>query len=268
MGENRLIARASRVERKAKLHPAGQLSVPVLLSHVGFSYGAQEVLSDVDLTVGDGEACVILGENGAGKSTLLKVMLGSLAASRGNVELFGVPVGSFRDWQRVGYVPQQVAGAYERFPATVAEVVAANRYAVQRRFSPKSANDGEAVERALEKVGAQGLSRRLVGELSGGQLQRVLLARALVNDPDLLILDEPTSGMDTDAVGSFVDLLQEIVASGERSALLITHDMRRLAALPARMLRLESGRLREVARSAQPETRDVPDHAALLREMM
>lgn len=268
MGENRLIARTPRVGSKANLRPAGQPFPPVHLSHVGFSYGAQEVLSDVDLTIGDGETCAILGENGAGKSTLLKVMLGSLAATRGNAELFGIPVGSFRDWRRVGYVQQQIAGLYERFPATVAEVVAANRYAARRRFMPRSANDAEAVERALEKVGAQMLSRRLVGELSGGQLQRVLLARALVNDPDLLILDEPTSGMDADAVGSFVDLLQEIVASGERSALLITHDMRRLSALPARVLRLESGKLRETGYPAQSEARGSSDRAALLREGM
>ena len=102
MGENRLIARTPRVGSKANLRPAGQPFPPVHLSHVGFSYGAQEVLSDVDLTIGDGETCAILGENGAGKSTLLKVMLGSLAATRGNAELFGIPVGSFRDWRRGG----------------------------------------------------------------------------------------------------------------------------------------------------------------------
>ncbi len=248
MGENGLLARMSRHDRIVASRCTGFACSPIRLSHVRFSYGAQEVLRDVNLTVGAGQTCMILGENGAGKSTLLKVLLGSVVADAGSVELFGDPVASFRDWRRVGYVPQRVAGVYQRFPATVTEVVAANRYAAQKKFSPKSKSDGEAVSRALEKVGARELSRRLVGELSGGQLQRVLLARALVNNPDLLILDEPTSGMDASAVESFVGLLQEIVPSKERSVLLITHDVRRLEALPARTLTLESGRLREMTK--------------------
>ncbi len=217
------------------------LPCAVQMSHVSFSYGESVVLADVNLSVEQGETCMIVGENGAGKSTLLKVMLGALAPTTGSAELFGVQASSFRDWRRIGYVPQRIAGTYERFPATVWEVVAANRYAVRKGFPPRSENDNVAVEQALDDVGMSRFAKRLIGELSGGQMQRVFLARALVNRPDLLVLDEPTSGMDADAVESFASLLRDITAARERSVVVVTHDTRRLSGLPARILRLESG---------------------------
>ncbi len=222
----------------------------VRMSQVSFSYGESTVLADVNLDVNQGETCMIVGENGAGKSTLLKVMLGALAPATGSSELFGVPASSFRDWRRVGYVPQRIAGTYERFPATVREVVAANRYAVRKGFPPRSENDNAAVEQALDVVGMGRFSKRLIGELSGGQMQRVFLARALVNRPDLLVLDEPTSGMDVEAVESFASLLCDITAAKERSVVVVTHDTRRLSDLPARVLRLESGVFEEREESA------------------
>ncbi len=256
MGGNQMATRASANRAAQEIRggrlanaaqdPAAHACDPAIhLHHVGFSYGASPVLTDVSLTVGTGEACMVVGENGAGKSTLLKLMLGALTPTAGTVKLFGTPVAAFSDWRRIGYVPQRIAGTYERFPATVAEVVKANRYAVHKGFPPRSSGDKEAVENALAQVGVQNLERRLIGELSGGQVQRVFLARALVNDPDLLVLDEPTSGMDAESVETFVALLQGIVASRRRSVLLVTHDTRRLSTLGARVVRIEAGRLYE-----------------------
>ena len=221
---------------------------PLRLHDVAFSYGKSSVLADVSLTLDAGQVAVVAGENGAGKSTLARIILGELRPSSGNAALFGRPASSFDDWSRVGYVPQCATGTYDRFPATVMEVVLANRYAVARGLLPYSRKDRAAARAALGEVHLEGLERRLVGELSGGQLQRVLLARALVNEPDLLVLDEPTSGMDEKNVEAFVDLLGTIVRPGNRSVLLITHDLRRLAALDARRFTLYNGSLKEVPR--------------------
>ena len=228
--------------RRTKVSAAASV---VNLSHVSYSYDTSPVLKDVSLGVGEGETCMIVGENGAGKSTLLDVMLGALAPTAGCAELFGEPASSFRDWRRVGFVPQRIAGTYERFPASVREVVAANRYAMRKGFPLRIKDGASSVEQVLDAVGMASFSKRLIGELSGGQMQRVFLARALVNHPDLLVLDEPTSGMDAESVEAFVALLRGIVASKARSVIIVTHDTRRLSDLSARVMRLESGVLAE-----------------------
>lgn len=246
MGGNLSGSPSTRIDALAESDARKAANAAVELSHVSFSYGASPVLTDASLHVNKGEMCMIVGENGAGKSTLLSVMLGELAPTTGEAKLFGSPAQSFRDWRRIGYVPQCVAGTYERFPATIAEVVAANRYAARKGFPPRSKKDSDAVSSALASVGMQDYSKRLIGELSGGQTQRVLLARALVNHPDLLVLDEPTSGMDSDCVEAFMKLLKTIMASKKCSVVIVTHDTRRLSSLPAHVLRLESGRINRI----------------------
>ena len=205
-------------------------ALPVQLRHVAFSYGDATVLKDCSLSVAPGQTVVLTGENGAGKSTLLKLALGELGPSKGSVELFG--------WRRVGYVPQRTGGAYDRFPATVTEVVAANRYALGRR-SKRGAH--RAALAALETVHLSDHASSLIGELSGGQLQRALLARALVNDPDLLILDEPTSGLDAASVDEFIGTLRSVSREAGHSVLMVTHDLERLDALDACHLVLTQG---------------------------
>lgn len=205
---------------------------PILVRDTSFSYDEKPVLSHASLRLETGCCAVLTGENGAGKSTLLKLILGQISPASGEVRLFGKPTAHFRDWKRIGYVPQRAGGSYDRFPATVREVVRANRYAVSHNlFARHRAQDRLATDCALELVDASGLAGHLIGELSGGQLQRVLLARALVNEPDLLILDEPTSGLDSASVDEFCSVLSDIVHHHLRSVLMVTHDMQRLDAL-------------------------------------
>lgn len=213
-------------------------ALPVQLRHVAFSYGDATVLKDCSLSVAPGQTVVLTGENGAGKSTLLKLALGELGPSKGSVELFGCASARFSQWRRVGYVPQRTGGAYDRFPATVTEVVAANRYALGRR-SKRGAH--RAALAALETVHLSDHASSLIGELSGGQLQRALLARALVNDPDLLILDEPTSGLDAASVDEFIGTLRSVSREAGHSVLMVTHDLERLDALDACHLVLTQG---------------------------
>lgn len=229
--------------------PLAGAAVPVLLRHVKFRYGAAEVLADASLLLDAGGFSVITGENGAGKSTLLRLVLGELAPTSGEARLFGHDPMRFHDWSRVGYVPQRTVASYGQFPASVEEVVCANLYARARKLLPFGRADRDRARAALEAVGLAGFERRMLGELSGGQLQRVLLARALVGGPELLVLDEPTSGLDAEAAHGFSELLAQLRGRDPKLAvLMVTHDLERLDGLlgaGADVLRLEGGRLVE-----------------------
>ena len=190
----------------------------------GLSVRMQDVpvLEDVSLEIPTGEFLAILGPNGSGKTTLLKAMNGLLKPDQGQVRLFGVPVGSLGR-RRIGYLPQSGA-MNSRFPISAAEVVMMGRYAGigPGRFAGRS--DRTAVSEALERVGATEFAQTPLGRLSGGQRQRVFLARALVNKAELLLLDEPTTAMDTDAVENFYDLLQSLHREGT-TIVIVSHDV-------------------------------------------
>jgi zinc transport system ATP-binding protein len=174
---------------------------PVLaIDQVTFGYGRIPVLREVSLRVAPGEFLAIIGANGSGKTTLMKLGLGLLRPTHGTVRLFGEPIARFHDWGRIGYVPQRAA-ADSSVPINVDEVVRsglAGRLGFLRRPTPAQRRQ---VEHVIDLMGLSAIRRQAAGTLSGGQQQRTLIARALVTDPDLLVLDEPTSGVDTDARG-------------------------------------------------------------------
>ena len=223
-------------------------NIPVSVRDVSFSYcgGGTSVLDDANLTVRAGELAILTGANGAGKSTLLKLVLGEVAPSEGAVRLFGEDPVRFRGWNRVGYVPQRAAAAYDRFPAMVGEVVLAGRYARAGLLRRYSARDYDAVRDALAEVRMENFDRWLIGELSGGQLQRVLLARALVNAPELLVLDEPTSGLDEHSARDFIALVSNLRSTRDVAVLLVTHDLERMRGLDGTVYRLERGSIHHV----------------------
>ncbi len=183
----------------------------------------------------------VLGTNGSGKSTLIRTIVGLLPAARGEVQLFGTPVPRFRQWQRVGYVPQRITAA-GGVPATVYEVVSSGLLSRRRLFRPLKAADRAAVEQALELVDMADRRKDGVAELSGGQQQRVLIARALVSDPDLLILDEPTAGVDLASQAIFADAIRERVAGGS-TVVMVSHDLGPMDALIDRSVVLRRGRI-------------------------
>lgn len=205
---------------------APEMAAPVIeLSGVHFSYGAQPVLEDIHLRVQPGEFVGIVGPNGGGKTTLLKVMLGLLRPQRGRVRLFGRDVERFQDWTRIGYVPQVATHFDPRFPATVEEVVAAGRFARAGLFKRLDRADRAAITAALEMVGLEGLRGRLIGRLSGGQQQRAFIARALAGQPELLILDEPTVGVDCEAQEAFYRLLRDLKRELALTLVMVSHDI-------------------------------------------
>jgi len=188
------------------------------------SYNGMEVLSSISFSVAPGDYLGIVGPNGSGKSTLVRALLGLLELDGGGTELFGVPAAAFADWGRIGYLPQRIRFFNPNFPGTVEEIVRLGLIAGGVRLSRSSAAQNRAIEEALELLGIAPLKKRLIGGLSGGQQQRVLLARAMVNRPELLILDEPTTALDPETREQFYALLERINRSEGTTVLLVTHD--------------------------------------------
>ncbi|MEV0179206.1 metal ABC transporter ATP-binding protein [Streptomyces sp. NPDC050625] len=200
--------------------------------------GSRPVLRGIDLTVNRGEVVALLGANGSGKSTAIRSLIGQVPVSGGEIALFGTPRRSFRDWARVGYVPQRTTAA-GGVPATVTEIVSAGRLS-RTRFGLFRKADHEAVRRALELVGMADRAKDSVNALSGGQHQRVLIARALVAEPELLIMDEPMAGVDLASQEVLAQTLREQVAAGT-TVLLVLHELGPLEPLIDRAVVLRDG---------------------------
>src|SRR5256885_3287244 len=166
------------------------------LRHVSFSYGEELIVKHVDLQVHKGDYLGIIGPNGGGKSTLLKLILGLLIPTEGEILLYGIPLKKFHDRSKIGYVSQRATHIDPHFPITVQEVVTMGRYPKLGLFRFPMQSDKDKVRNALEEVEMWEFKDRLVGDLSGGQQQRVFIARALAGDPEIIILDEPTVGVD------------------------------------------------------------------------
>lgn len=202
--------------------------------------GGVPVLRGVSLTVSPGEAVALLGGNGSGKSTFLRAALGLVPMAHGRLELFGTPVGRFRQWRRVGYVPQRTPGALRG--ATVGEIVASGRLALRPPFLPATRRDRESVTAALRQVDLLERRRDEMATLSGGQQQRVLIARALVSDPELLVLDEPVAGVDLEHQHVLAGIIENLVTAG-RSMLVVLHETGPLGAVIERSVILRHGRV-------------------------
>jgi len=185
------------------------MPLAVELRHVCFAYaGGPEVLHDVELEVDAGEFVAIAGPNGGGKTTLLRVAVGLERPTRGDALVFGEPAVHSRGRARIGYLAQRAQLGIDA-PATVREVVESG-CASRGVLGHLGRSDRALVDEAIERVGLARRSRLVVGRLSGGQQQRAFLAKALATRPDLLVLDEPTAGVDVDAQEALAALLEEL----------------------------------------------------------
>lgn len=208
-------------------HPNDSESI-VEVENVSFSYGESEVLKDIALTIHRGDYLALIGGNGSGKTTLVKLVLGLLAPSTGSIRLFGRAVRDFRDWRRIGYVPQKMTHL-ANFPATVEEVVLMGRYGRQSGLWGASEEDKKQVSEALRHVGMEAHKDRLIGDLSGGEQQRVFIARALAGEPEMILLDEPTVGVEKDVREAFYALLRKLNRDLRLTVVLVTHDIENVA---------------------------------------
>ena len=215
---------------------------PLHLEGVAVVAGGNRILDGIDLRVRAGEAVAILGANGSGKSTLVKAALGQMPVVAGDAHLFGISTrheAAAVPWQRLGYVPQRLSAA-SGVPATAAEVVQTGLLG-RRRWWLRRGDRARALA-ALEEVGVEDLADRPFGVLSGGQAQRVVIARALVRDPYLLVLDEPLAGVDVLTQASFAALLGRMHAEG-RTIVMVLHELGPFAELLDRAVVLRGGRV-------------------------
>lgn len=197
----------------------------VTFEHVTFGYNEAHAVEDVTFSIERGNFVALIGPNGSGKTTLIKLAMGLEKPQSGRVLLFGEDIKRFRSWHRIGYVPQFASAFRVRFPATVADIVKLGEYkgidltAIFRRgISP-------AAEKALLLVDMWDLRHRLISELSGGQQQRVLIGRAMVHQPELLIMDEPTSGVDQAGQEQFYTLIRHLRETRKVTVILVSHDI-------------------------------------------
>ena len=192
----------------------------VRLEDVWVHYDGVPILEGIDLSIGQDDFLGIIGPNGGGKTTLLKVILGLIKPSRGKVLVLGNPPEKSRD--RIGYVPQH--NLFDRdFPASVLDVVLMGRFGKTGLFRRYSREDTGAAERALREVGMLDYRGRQIGKLSGGEQQRVFIARALVADPGLLLLDEPLASVDSAIQTEFYELLEPLKHG--RAIVMVSHDI-------------------------------------------
>lgn len=213
----------------------------VRLQDATIGYGDVPIVAGVDLTVRPGEAVAVLGSNGSGKTTLARGLLGLAPVLGGEVELLGSPVGRLRERGRVGYVPQRhtVSGAV---PATVREVVSVGRLARLGLFRRLGPADRAAVGEAVAAVGLADRIEEPVASLSGGQQRRVLVARALAAQPELLIMDEPTAGVDAASQDALAGVLARVSATGT-TLLVVTHETGPLSGVLTRAVVVDHGRI-------------------------
>lgn len=218
---------------------APEAPAPLVEAHgLRFGYTEEPVLEDVSMAVRPGEFVAVVGPNGSGKSTLLRLLLGSLRADAGTVRLFGMAPNDVIDRERLGFVPQRPVMASE-MPATVHEIVAAGRLARRGWWRPLAHADREAITHALTSVGLESMVDRPVTELSGGQQQRAFIARAFASEPDLLILDEPTAGVDAESQRRFRDSLVHLIREHGGGVLLVSHELAAVADVVDRVIVLK-----------------------------
>jgi zinc transport system ATP-binding protein len=200
-------------------------TIIIELKNVFFAYEKEFVVKDVSLVVHKGDYLGIIGPNGGGKSTLLKLILGLLTPTKGEILLFGKNIEKFKDWPKFGYISQVVAHTDPHFPMTVQEVVAMGRYPRLGLLHFPTKEDKDKVQKVLEQVEMWEFRDRLIGDLSGGQKQRVFIARALAGEPEIIVLDEPTAGVDVKTQKQFYELLQKLNKELELTLILVSHEL-------------------------------------------
>ena len=217
-------------------------SAALEFDQVTFGYGRVPVLREVSLRIHPGEFYAIVGANGSGKTTLMKLGLGLLHATYGTVRLFGEPVESFRSWHKVGYVPQRAA-ARSTLPLSVDEVIHTGLAAHLGFLRRPTQTQRRRIEHVVDVMDLDEIRHTPINRLSGGQQQRALIARALVTEPALLVLDEPTTGVDATARHALRESLEHLVRVERVAVAYISHDPEGFTGLAHHVVEVVAGRL-------------------------
>lgn len=211
----------------------------VTVDNLSFRYNSAEVLDGISFAVHQGDFIGLVGPNGSGKTTVIKVILGLLKQLNGEVWLFGTKVKAFRDWHRIGYLPQKLAHFNPHFPATVREIVSSGVFSTKKFPRRLQRSDEVFIDEAMIATDVADIRQNMIGDLSGGQQQRVFLARAIVNRPELLILDEPTTALDPEAREKFFQTLIRMNHDMSVTIILITHDIASIGKYASKLMYLD-----------------------------
>lgn len=213
---------------------------------VYFGYTSEYILKNISFSVDEGDFVSIIGSNGAGKSTILKLILGELNQNKGDIKIFGENIKKFNRWNHIGYLEQNAYYKILNFPATVYETVMSNMFCDIGLFKFPNKNHRAKVIKSLELLGMEKYSNRTISKLSGGQIQRVFLARTLVANPKILILDEPTNGVDRETVDIIYNILSDLNKSKNISIIMVTHDIDMVSKISSKIFCFEEGNLMEL----------------------
>ncbi len=211
------------------------------IKDLGFDYGEGWVFHKLSLDIEEGDFIAVIGANGAGKSTLLKMLANVITPTIGKITYYGTPIENFKDWRKIGYVPQNPGKQQRNFPISVKEVVTLGLLdgnSLTHRFT---AEEKAAVAEILERFNLTDLRYRKIGDLSGGQQQRVFLARAMVKQPKILLLDEPATGIDTAAKVELYAMLKRINREQGVTVVMVSHDLELAADAAQNALCLDHG---------------------------
>ena len=211
------------------------------IKNLKFGYNENLILKGVNLDLDQGDFAVISGENGSGKSTLIKLILGELKKDHGSIKLFGIDMEDFKNFDKIGYVPQVNEAIKIAFPVSAREYVGLNLYKEFSILNTITKKSKSKIENTFSTLKIKDLIDRPVNTLSGGQAQRVMIARAMVNNPDILILDEPTVGIDQKSKEDFLDLIVDLNTHHGISILMITHEMEILGDYVDKVFKLKEG---------------------------
>ncbi|WP_300752541.1 metal ABC transporter ATP-binding protein [uncultured Brachyspira sp.] len=217
--------------------------------NVHFGYTSDDILRCISFDINKGDFVSIIGSNGVGKSTILKLILGELHQYKGSIKLYEEDINNFKDWNKIGYLEQNAYSKIVHFPATVYEIVMSNNFADIGLFRfPNKKHHNKVIE-ALKLLGMENYKDRMIYKLSGGQVQRVFLARTLISKPDLLVLDEPTNGVDRDTTELIYKILYNLNKNENVSIIMVTHDVERISKISNRIFCFEDGTLIELEKN-------------------
>ena len=211
------------------------------IKDLGFDYGEGWVFHKLNLEIAEGDFVAVIGANGAGKSTLLKMLANVIEPTVGEISYYGTPIQDFKNWEHIGYVPQNPGRAQKNFPISVREVVGLGLLKANSLIHRHTAKDKEAINEIMERFALNELRHRKIGDLSGGQQQRVFLARAMVKQPKILLLDEPATGIDTAAKADLYAMLKKINREQGVTIIMVSHDLELAADAAQNALCLDHG---------------------------
>lgn len=217
------------------------MTAAIELRELDYGYGGSKVLNQLSFVVAPGDFFVVIGPNGSGKTTLLKLICGFIRAQRGGIDIQGRPIGEYskRHLARtIAYVPQIVQ---TDFPFTVAEIVLMGRSPHLGMLGLEQRNDVEIAQEAMRFTGVDHLARRKLSQLSGGECQRVFIARAICQQPRIMLLDEPTASLDLAHQVRVMDLMDELKGHGAMTIVMVSHDVNLAAMYGNRVLLLKDG---------------------------